>query len=434
MTSTTRSPMIGADGWALRGVAVTRDYSYAGKLRSRRYTHNLVENLALSSRTGLLKPSPTLSITNKANALKAEGIDVVSFAAGEPDFNTPEPICTAAIDAIHKGFTKYTPSAGAKDLKQAIAQKLQNENGVTVAPDQIVVSCGAKHALYNSMQVLVNPGDEVILLAPYWMTYADQIRLAGGTPVVVKGAVEADFVPTVEQLAAAVTNKTKALVLNSPSNPSGAVLPEETLRAIAGLATKHGFWIVADEIYERLIYGRKHLSIASLGEDVAARTITINGCSKTFAMTGWRIGYAAAPLAVAKAMSNLQDQVTSNPTSFAQKGAIAALAMSSESVEAMRAEFEARRDLIVGLLAKIPNLKTSVPKGAFYVFPDFSAYLNGGTDLDLAAYLLDEARVATVPGSVFEGAGHLRLSYAASRADIEKGMNRITEALARRNS
>jgi aspartate aminotransferase len=394
----------------------------------------LVETLSLSARTGLLKPSPTLSITNKANAMKAEGIDVVSFAAGEPDFNTPEPIRAAAVEALAKGFTKYTPSSGTKDLKEAIVRKLHRENGLEYGLDQIIVSCGAKHSVFNTMQVLLDPGDEVLLIAPYWMTYADQVRLAGGVPVVVKASWESGFVPTGEQLRAAITPRTKAIILNSPSNPTGAVLPRETMEDIARLSVERGFWVVADEIYERLIYGASHTSIASLGREVYDRTITINGCSKSYAMTGWRIGFAAAPVQVAKAMSNFQDQVTSNPTSFAQKGAVAAFDMPADAMETMRAEFEARRDLIVGLLKQIDGLRVPEPKGAFYVFPDFSAYLNGESDTELAAYLLEEARVATVPGSVFEGDGHLRLSYAASRADIEKGVSRIAEALARRKT
>lgn len=395
----------------------------------------MANTLSLSARTGLLKPSPTLAITGKANAMKAEGIDVVAFAAGEPDFNTPEPIIHAAIEALEKGFTKYTPSAGTPDLRKAIVGKLQRENGLTYAPEQVVVSCGAKHSVYNTMQVLVSPGDEVILIAPYWMTYADQIRLAGGTPVVIKTTGESGFVPTYDQLKNAVTSKTKAIIVNSPSNPTGAVLPRQTLKEIAALALKHGFWIVADEIYERLVYGVEAPSVAGLGADVYEQTITINGCSKSYAMTGWRVGFAAAPLPVAKAMSNLQDQVTSNPTSFAQKGAIAAFGLPAETVEAMRAEFEVRRDLIVRLLKEIPNVFVPEPRGAFYVFPDFSAYLGGdiATDEDLSAYLLTEARVATIPGSVFEGPGHLRMSYATSREDIEKGVSRIAEALARRS-
>lgn len=368
--------------------------------------------------------------------MKAEGLDVVSFGAGEPDFNTPEPICRAAIDALEHGFTKYTPSAGINDLKDAIVGKLSRENNLSYKREQIVVSCGAKHTIYNAMQVLVNPGDEVILIAPYWMTYAEQVRLAGGVPRVVHTAADHNFVPTYDQLRAAINEKTKAIIVNSPSNPTGAVLPRETLKEIATLALRHDFWVVADEIYERLVYGVTAPSFASLGSQIFEKTITVNGCSKTYAMTGWRIGFSAAPVEVAKAMSNFQDQVTSNPTSFAQKGAVVAFQMPSEGIEQMRAEFESRRDLIVSKLQGIPELKVPIPQGAFYVFPDVTAYLDDElkTDLELAAWLLEEAKVATVPGSVFEGVGHLRLSYAASRADIERGVDRIGEALARRRA
>ncbi len=395
------------------------------------YTSGKLETLALSARAGMLKPSPTLSITAKANALKAAGEDVVSFAAGEPDFNTPEPIIEAAVDALHHGFTKYTPTSGTKELKEAIAGKLERENGVKVSPDGVVVGCGAKQSLYETFQVLLDPGDEVVIIAPFWMTHAEQVRLAGGVPRIVQARAEDGFVPHYEALKEAVGPRTKAILVNSPSNPTGAVLPRETLKEIAALALRHGLWIVTDEIYERLVYGGTiHTSIASLSSDVAERTITIGGCSKSYAMTGWRIGFAAAPLPVAKAMSNLQDQITSNPTSFAQKGATVAFNLPTEAVEAMRAEFEARRDLIVGLLKGIPNVRIPEPRGAFYAFPDFSHFM-GGDDMALASYLLEEAKVAVIPGSVFEGAGHIRLTYACSRADIEKGVGRIAEAVSR---
>ena len=389
--------------------------------------------MALSQRTNILKPSPTLAISAKANSLKADGIDVISFGAGEPDFNTPQPICDAAKAAIDAGFTKYTPSAGINELREAICGKLARENGLEYHPSQIIVSCGAKHSVYNSVQVLVDPGDEVILLAPYWMTYADQIQLAGGTPVVVRASAESGFVPEISAIAEAISPRTKAILINSPSNPSGAVLPDSLLQGIADLAEKHDFWIISDEIYERLVYGTSCRSIASFGSNVKDRTITIGGCSKSYAMTGWRIGFAAAPLPVAKAMSNFQDQVTSNPTSFAQKGATVAFNLPSESVEEMRAEFEIRRDLIVGLLSDIPGVMITPPKGAFYAFPDISKCLRPGeTDVDLAEFLLETAHVAVVPGSVFEGQGHIRLSYATSRKNIEEGVRRIKEALANR--
>lgn len=393
-----------------------------------------METLALSARAGLLKPSPTLAITAKANAMKAAGEDVVNFGAGEPDFNTPEPIVEAAVEAVRGGFTKYTPSAGIKELKEAIAAKLLRENNVKVSPDQVVVSCGAKQSVYQTMQVLLDPGDEVILVAPYWMTYAEQVRLAGGVPKVVKAPASEGFVPSIDAFKEAIGPRTKAIIVNSPSNPTGAILPRGTLKEIAALALKHGFWIVTDEIYERLIYGGEtHTSIASLSSEVAERTITIGGCSKSYSMTGWRIGFAAAPAAVAKSLSNLQDQITSNPTSFAQKGATVAFNLPVESVEAMRAEFEARRDLISRLLSDIPGVKLPQPKGAFYAFPDVSEYLGGAVanDLDLATYLLTEAKVAVIPGSVFEGEGHIRLTYACSRHDIERGVERIAEAVSK---
>lgn len=364
--------------------------------------------------------------------MKAEGIDVVSFAAGEPDFNTPEPIVKSAIDALERGFTKYTPSSGIKELKEAIATKLLRENSLKIDPSQVVVSCGAKQSLFQTMQVLVNPGDEVILIAPYWMTYADQVIAAGGTPVIVRTKAETGFIPDADDIKAAITSKTKAIVVNSPSNPTGAVYSREIIKQIAALALRHGFWIVTDEIYERLIYGGvEHQSMAALGAEVAEQTITIGGCSKTYSMTGWRIGFAAAPQKIATLLSNLQDQLTSNPTSFAQRGAVTAFNLEASQVEKMRAEFEGRRDLIVSLLLAIPGVKLKAPQGAFYALPDFSALLGPKypTDEALAAFLLEEAKVAVIPGYVFEAPGHLRLSYATSRTQIEKGVTRIQEAL-----
>lgn len=402
-----------------------------------RYTDLKLNTIALSSRAGLLRPSPTLSITAKAKALKAEGKDVISFGAGEPDFNTPEPICKAAISAIEAGFTKYTPSSGIPQLKEAICEKLKRENQIHAEPSQIVASCGAKHALYNTMQVLIEPGDEVILLGPYWMTYADQVRLAGGIPVVVSSQASEGFVPETEAIKAAITNRTKAIVVNSPSNPTGAVYPRQTIKEIAALALRHGFWILSDEIYDRLVYGVEHQSVAALSPEVAEQTITFGGCSKSYAMTGWRLGFACAPKPIAQALSNFQDQVTSNPTSFVQVGAVEAFRLPAESVETMRAEFEARRDLIVAGLQSIPGLSILPPKGAFYAFVDASAYCGTRdfpTDIELAAHLLDSALVAVIPGSVFEGPGFLRLSYATSRDNINNGLARLAEALTKLKS
>ena len=323
--------------------------------------------------------------------MRGEGIDVISFAAGEPDFRTPDPVSEAAIQALNEGFTRYTPSAGILPLREAIAAKLQRENGVTVSPGDVIVSCGAKHSIYNSLQVLVEAGDEVILLAPYWMTYADQVRLAGAVPVVVRTSAATGFTPALEDIQAAITPRTRAIIVNSPSNPTGAMYDRQLLTGIVDLAQRNELWIISDEIYERLTYESPHHSIASLGAQAQERTITVGGCSKSYAMTGWRIGFAAAPTPVAKAMSNFQDQVTSNPTSFAQRGAVVAFGLPKEVVDAMRDEFHARRDLIVGLVNEVPGLSLKPPAGAFYAFVDASAYM-GGDDAKLAEHLLDTGR------------------------------------------
>lgn len=363
--------------------------------------------------------------------MKAAGEDVISFGAGEPDFNTPDPICQAAIDAIESGFTKYTPSAGIPALREAVADKFWRENGLRYQPSQIVASCGAKHSVFNSLWVLLDPGDEVILFAPYWMTYRDQIQLAGGVVKVVHTRAEDRFVPSIEDLRAAITPRTKAILVNSPSNPTGAVFPRETLKEIAALAMRHDLWVISDEIYERLIYEGEHCSIAGLGREVYDRTITIAGCSKTYSMTGWRIGYLAAPEPVAKAISCFQDQVTSNPTSFVQRGALAALALDDSVVEAMRSEFASRLELAMTELSAIPGLLVPRPAGAFYLFVGIQSYLGQRCrdDIAMADYLLETAKVALVPGSVFEGDGFLRLSYTASPMQIREGIQRIARAL-----
>jgi aspartate aminotransferase len=363
--------------------------------------------------------------------MKAEGIDIVSLAAGEPDFPTPEVICNAAKQALDEGFTRYAPTPGLPGLRQLISEKLTKENHIAVTPANIVVSCGAKHSLYNAMQVLLDPGDEVIVFSPCWMTYLEQIRLAGAVPVEVKTTAESGFCPTLDDLKLSITPRTKAIIINSPSNPTGAVLSRQSLKEIAAVALRHELWVISDEIYEKLIYDVEHVSIASLGKEIAEQTITIGGCSKTYAMTGWRIGFMAAPLEVAKAVSNLQDQVTSNAVTFAQKGAIAALKMPDSEIEKVRQSFQRRRDLILSLLNEIPDVTTSKPDGAFYVMPDISAYYNDRIkdDCKMADYLLEEAKVAVVPGSVFGGAGHVRLSYAASEKNISEGVTRIAAAL-----
>lgn len=387
-----------------------------------------MSNLPLGARAGIARPSPTLSITAKANALKAAGVDVISFAAGEPDFNTPDSICDAGIAAIKSGFTKYTPTTGTPELKEAICRKLIAENGLSYDPGQVVVSCGAKHSLFNALWVLLDPGDEVIVFAPYWATYADQIRLCGGVPIAVETKADQGFVPEYDDIKAAITRRTKAVLVNSPCNPTGAVFPRETLKEIAALALRHDLWILSDEIYERLVYGVEHHSFPSLGKEVQERTVLINGVSKTFSMTGWRIGYMAAPAEVAKAVSCFQDQVTSNPSSISQKAAVAALGMSPDACSVMCREFEERRDLALAELSKIPGLLLPTPGGAFYLFVGIGQYGNGD-DQAIAEKLLDEAHVAMVPGSAFEAPGFIRLSYTASKENIVRGISRVADAL-----
>lgn len=386
----------------------------------------------LSSNAAIARPSPTLGITARAAAMKAQGIDVISLSVGEPDFNTPGEIIRAAEQAMQGGVTKYTPSSGLPKLKEAIVAKLAADNGIQATPSQIVASVGAKHSVYNALWVTCGPGDEVILLAPYWMTYKDQVHLAGATAKVVHSGPESGYIPSIDDIRAAITPKTKALILNSPSNPTGAVYPVELIEQIADLALKHNFWLISDEIYEKLIYGdSKVLSPASLSAEAAAHTITINGCSKAFAMTGWRIGYMAAPEPVAKAVSNFQDQVTSNPTSFAQMGAIAALTMPGDQIEEMRQTFDRRRLFAMDALRNIEGLGVIEPKGAFYFFLDVSRFLGtiAANDEELCDILLEKGRLAVVPGSVFEGGGCLRMSYAVKEEVLAEGIRRMAEVL-----
>ncbi len=332
--------------------------------------------MKLSQRVGMIKPSPTLAVTAKAKALKARGVDVIGFGAGEPDFDTPVHIKDAAKKALDEGFTKYTPGSGADDLKQAIVEKFQRDNGLKYEPGQVIVSCGAKHSLYNLFQAILDPGDEVVIIAPYWVSYPDMALLAGAKPVLVQTSAKKGFRPDPKDLEKALSPKTKLVVLNSPSNPAGAGIPGEQLKEIASVLEPGDFWIVSDEIYEKIVYdGFQHISIASLGEKLFQKTIVVNGLSKSYSMTGWRIGYAAGDKDVVKAMSNIQDQSTSNPTSFAQKGAVAALNGGEDDLRKMVKEFGARRDWIVKALEEIPGVRCSNPEGAFYVFPDISVYL-----------------------------------------------------------
>ncbi|MBO8142492.1 MAG: pyridoxal phosphate-dependent aminotransferase [Firmicutes bacterium] len=390
--------------------------------------------MRLSRRAEAMAPSPTLAMDAQVKEMRRQGIDVIGFSVGEPDFDTPEHIRQAAVEAVERGYTRYTPAGGIPELKEAIRDKLAQVNGLTYTLDQIVVSVGAKHALYNAFQVLLDDGDEVIIPAPYWVSYADQVRLAGGRPVIVPTSEESGFKLTAEQLKQHLSHRTRALVLNSPCNPTGAVYGREELAALAEAVLSHpSCLIIADEIYEPFVYdGHEHVSIASLSPDVQARTLIINGVSKTYAMTGWRIGYAAGPKAVIKAMADLQSQSTSNPTSIAQWAAVAALRGPEEPVRKMVAAFLERRDIMLEGLRALPGVTVHQAAGAFYLFPRIDAVFGrtaGGqridTSADLAMQLLHRARVALVPGSAFGMEGYVRLSYATSTEQIRAGLERM---------
>lgn len=384
----------------------------------------------ISERARRVNPSPTLSLTAKIKALQAEGKDIIAFTAGEPDFDTPQHIKQAAIDALAEGFTKYTPTGGIVPLKAAICAKLKRDNGLEYENKNILVSVGGKHSLFNAFLTLLDPGDEVIIPAPYWVTYPEQVVFAEGKPVIVETAEKDGFKLTAASVEAAITPKTKALVINSPSNPTGAVYDPVELQKIARLAVEQDFWVVSDEMYERLTYGEKAVSIASFGDDIKARTLTMNGCSKAYSMTGWRIGYAAGPDSVIAAMTRIQDQSTSNPTSFAQRGAVAALTGPQEVVEEMRLAFQKRRDVLVMGLNSLRGVSCQLPGGAFYTFPDMSGWLQGdikGSD-DLATVLLEKYGLGVIPGSGFGADTCIRLSYATSMDNIEKGLERFARA------
>ena len=393
--------------------------------------------LSLAQRGEKVAPSATLSITAKVNAMQAEGIDVVKFGAGEPDFDTPDYIKEAAITAINEGFTKYTPSSGIPPLKNAIVEKFKRDNGLAYKPSQIIVSCGAKHSIYNILQAICNPGDEVIFAAPYWVSYIEMVKLADATPVVIETAAAQNFCMTPEQIERVVTDKTKAIIINSPSNPTGTIYETETLRQIAEIAVKHQFYVISDEIYESLLYDDlKHHSIASFNEDIKAITFVVNGVSKAYSMTGWRIGYTAGTESAVAAMSRIQDHSTSNPTSISQRAAVAALTGSQEAVEKMRQAFEERRNAISQRFDEIEGITYVKPQGAFYIFPNVSAHygrtINGrkiNGSMDMTAYLLEEAGVGVVPGDGFGADNHIRLSFATSLKEIHRGLDRIKKAL-----
>jgi len=392
----------------------------------------------LSKRAPSLKPSPTLAISAKEKALKAQGIDIAGFGAGEPDFDTPEHIKKAAIDAINGGFTKYTPAAGMEQLKDAVIEKFKRDNGLEYKRDEIIISCGGKHSLFNLFQSLFGEGDEVLIPAPYWVSYPPMVELAGATPVIMDTSEKEDYQITEAMLRKHITIRTKAIVLNYPSNPVGSVYYRENLELIGKYAAEHNFFIVSDEIYEKLVYDDyKHVSIASMDKAFRDRTIVCHGVSKTYAMTGWRIGFAAGPKDIIQAMSNIQSQSTSNPTSISQMACIAALNGPQDCIASMVSEFKKRKDFLVEGFRGIDGVTCYDPRGAFYVFPNFSAYMKKRykgrpvkTSAGLTEILLEEFHTAVVPGIEFGKEGYLRLSFATSMEIIQKGLDRIKKAAA----
>ncbi|SOC37633.1 pyridoxal phosphate-dependent aminotransferase [Ureibacillus acetophenoni] len=383
----------------------------------------------LANRVKSLTPSSTLAITAKANELKAQGINVIGLGAGEPDFNTPQNILDAAIDSMNKGFTKYTPSGGLPALKDAIIDKLKRDNNLSYNRNEVIVGIGAKHILYTLFQVILNEGDEVIIPIPYWVSYPEQVKLAGGVPVYVESTKEQNYKITAEQLRNAVTDKTKAVVINSPSNPSGMVYSKEELEEIAKVAVEKDLLIVSDEIYEKLLYnGITHFSIAEISEEIKARTIVVNGVAKSHSMTGWRIGYAAGDATIIKSMTDLASHSTSNPTTTSQYATIEAYNGPQDSVEEMRKAFESRLEIIYPKLNAIPGFQVIKPQGAFYLLPDVSeaAEKTGYNSVDeFATALLTEANVAVIPGSGFGVPNAIRLSYATSLELLEEAVSRI---------
>lgn len=396
-----------------------------------------MENV-LSDRINRLSPSATLAMSQKSAELKAQGVDIVNMSVGEPDFNTPDHIKAAAIKAVEDNWSRYSPVAGYPALREAIVAKLKKENGLDFKSSQISCSNGAKQSVCNTVMALVNPGDEVIIPAPYWVSYPEMVKLAGGTPVIVSAGIEQDFKITAEQLENAITPKTRALILCSPSNPTGSVYAKDELHALAEVVAKHErVIIIADEIYEHINYVGRHESIAQF-DSVKERTVVVNGVSKAYAMTGWRIGFIAAPEWIVKGCNKLQGQYTSGPCSVSQKAAEAAYTGSQQCVEDMRQAFQRRRDLIVSLAKEIPGLEVNVPQGAFYLFPRCSSYFgksyNGrvvNDSNDFALYLLEEAHVATVGGAAFGAPDCFRMSYATSDDNIREAMKRISAALAK---
>lgn len=381
--------------------------------------------MSVSARIGDIAESPTLALNAKAKELKSKGIDVVNFTAGEPDFDTPENIKKAAVDAINAGFTKYTQTAGTPELRKAIAEKLKKENGLDYRPEHVIVSCGGKHSLYNAIMTICNPGDEIIIPSPYWVTYPEQAKLADAKTVIVETKKEGGFRLRASDVEERVSKKTKVIIINSPNNPTGAVYGKDELKKIASIAAENDIYVISDEIYEHLVYEGEHVSIAGLGPDIKEKTITINGAAKSYAMTGWRIGWAAGPEDVINGMTKIQSQTTSNPTSIAQMAYLEALKGDQSSVKKMAAEFRKRRDLIVKKLNEIQGISCPKPGGSFYVFPDISGI--NKSSMEFSEKLLEKAKVAVVPGLAFGHEGHVRISYACSEETIKKGIERINE-------
>ncbi len=381
-------------------------------------------NYHISDRAASLAPSLTLAIDSKAKAMKAEGLDVVGFGAGEPDFDTPQHIKDAAVKALAEGFTKYTPSSGIPELRQAIADKFKRENGLTYKPSQIIVSCGGKHSCFNVILATCQPGDEVIIPAPYWLSYPEMVKLAGAKPVVLTTTDKTEFKVTPEQLRAAITPSTRIFVLNTPSNPTGSVYTPEEIKALGDICVEKGVLIMSDEIYEHLLYdGAKHQSVASFSPAHLEHTIIVHGFAKAWSMTGWRLGFLAAPEPIAKAIDAVQSHSTSNPTSFAQKGGVAALNGSQQHLPVWLAEYAKRRAVAHAKLNSMPGITCVNAKGAFYLFPNISG--TGLKSAEFCAKLLDQEKVAAVPGIAFGADDYIRISYATSLANIEKGLERM---------
>lgn len=382
--------------------------------------------MKIAERMSQVSPSATLKLTSKAKEMKAKGFPVISFGAGEPDFDTPQPIKDEAIRALQNGFTKYTPTSGTPELREAVCKKFAEDQGLAYKPENVVISCGAKHSLYNLIQVLCDPGDEVIFGSPYWVSYPEMVYLAGGRPVPVKTEQSQGFRLTADLVRRALTSKSKILILNSPSNPTGGVLPEADLRALADLVVEKNLICISDEIYEYYLYdGAKHFSIASFNEEIKKRTFVVNGTSKSYSMTGLRIGYLGGDAEVVKKIGILQDHSTSNPTSISQKMAVAALAMPKSYRSDVRAIFEKRSRLMTGLLSQVKGFKPFSPQGAFYVFCDVSE--TGIGSETLCERMLEEIHVAVIPGKSFGSDKHVRFSFATGEKDIEEGLKRIID-------